>query len=163
MKIAQIVCVFPPYRGGIGNSVYNISKVLSDLGHEVTVLTPDYNHVGLGDTNSDSYLRSENKIFVKRLKPIFKIGNGAVMPQLFFKLNGYDIVHLHYPFYGAVKSVLLRKIFSGKKMKLVLHYHMDSRAKGFKGFIFCLYKIIFLPILARLAKVITCASLDYIK
>ena len=28
MKIAQIVCVFPPYRGGIGNSVYNISKVL---------------------------------------------------------------------------------------------------------------------------------------
>ena len=42
MKIAQIICAFPPYKGGMGNVVYNFSKYLADLGHEITVLTPDY-------------------------------------------------------------------------------------------------------------------------
>jgi len=40
---------------------------------------------------------------------------------------------------------------------------MDTRAAGLKGFIFYLYKISFLPLLARSAEIITCASLDYIK
>lgn len=163
MKIAQIVCIFPPYRGGIGNSVYNISDTLSSLGHEVTVLTPDYNHADEEDRKSDQLVGPENKFIIRRLRPIFKIGNGAFIPQLFFKLNSFDIIHLHYPFYGAVKAVLLKKLLAGKKMKLVLHYHMDSRARGLKGFIFYLYRILFLPILARSAKIITCASLDYIK
>lgn len=163
MKIAQIVCTFPPYRGGIGNSVYNISDVLSDLGHEVTVFTPNYDCPDDKNEFTDQLAGPEDKFTIRRLKPVVKFGNGAFIPQLFFKLNGFDIVHLHYPFYGALKAVLLKKLLSGKKMKLILHYHMDNQAAGFKGFIFYLYKILFLPILARAAKIITCASLDYIK
>jgi glycosyltransferase involved in cell wall biosynthesis len=163
MKIAQIACVFPPYRGGIGNSVYNISRSLADLGHEVSVFTPDYSYSEQTGGTPDWLAGPASKFIVQRLKPVFKAGNGALMPQLFFKLGGFDIIHLHYPFYGAVKAVLLRKLLSGRRMKLVLHYHMDSRAKGLKGFIFCLYRIFCLPILARSAKIITCASLDYIK
>lgn len=196
MKIVQIVCVFPPYRGGIGNSVYNIARTLAGFGHEITVFTPDYDGrkknkfdapltapksqfipylsedsvvSGRGFNRkifSERDIRSRQKgagFIIRRLKPIIKIGNGALLPQLFFKLNGFDVVHLHYPFYGAVGAVLLRKLWSGKKMNLILHYHMDSRAKGLKGLIFYLYRILFLPICARLARVITCASLDYIK
>ena len=163
MKIAQIVCVFPPYRGGIGNSVYNIAGILSDLGHEVTVFTPNYNRAGEENLNDSAFEVSARKFITRRLKPLIKIGNGALVPQLFFKLSGFDIVHLHYPFYGAVKAVLIRKLLSGKKMKLILHYHMDNRAKGLKGFIFYVYRILFLPLLARCARIITCASLDYIK
>ncbi|MDO8668390.1 MAG: glycosyltransferase family 4 protein [bacterium] len=163
MKIAQIVCTFPPYRGGIGNSVYNISDVLSDLGHEVTVFTPEYAYADEENKFADQLTEAEGKFTIRRLKPIFKFGNGAFIPQLFFKLNDFDIVHLHYPFYGALKAVLFRKLLSGKKMKLMLHYHMDNKAEGFKGFIFCLYKALLLPILVRAANIITCASLDYIK
>lgn len=163
MRIAQIVCTFPPYRGGIGNSVYNISDILSDLGHEVTVFTPEYDYPDEESKLADPSAETESKFTVRRLKPIFKFGNGAFIPQLFFKLNDFDIIHLHYPFYGALKAVLLKKLLSGKKMKLILHYHMDNRAEGFKGFIFYLYKILFLPLLARAAKIITCVSLDYIK
>ncbi|MDD4271949.1 MAG: glycosyltransferase family 4 protein [Patescibacteria group bacterium] len=158
MKIAQIVCTFPPYRGGIGNSVYNISENLAGLGYEVTVFTPDYNY-----KKGDEFNRPEGKFIVERLKPWFKYGNAAFVPQLFWKLRDFDIVHLHYPFYGAIKPVLLAKLFSGSKMKLMLHYHMDSRAKGFKGAVFSLYNILILPFLARTAKIITCASLDYVK
>lgn len=159
MKIAQIVCTFPPYRGGIGNSVYNISNSLSDLGHEVTVFTPDYNY----QDQVDEFTQHEGKFKIERLKPLFKFGNAAMVPQLFWKLNDFDIVHLHYPFYGALKPILLIKLLSGSKMKLILHYHMDSRAEGFKGAVFYLYNILILPFLARAAKIITCASLDYLK
>ncbi|KKS34969.1 MAG: Glycosyltransferase (Modular protein) [Parcubacteria group bacterium GW2011_GWC2_42_12] len=163
MRIAQIVCTFPPYRGGIGNSVYNISDRLADLGHEVTVFTPAYNYSDGASQFADQPVDTEGKFTVERLRSIVKFGNGALIPQLFFKLNNFDIVHLHYPCYGALKAVLLRKLWSGKRMKLVLHYHMDNQATGFKGFIFYLYKIFILPIFVRAAKIITCASLDYIK
>ena len=163
MRIAQIVCTFPPYRGGIGNSVYNISDRLADLGHEVTVFTPAYNYSDGASQFADQPVDTEGKFTVERLRSIVKFGNGALIPQLFFKLNNFDIVHLHYPCYGALKAVLLRKLWSGKRMKLVLHYHMDNQATGFKGFIFYLYKIFILPIFVRAAKIITCASLDYVK
>lgn len=163
MKIAQIVCTFPPYRGGIGNSAYNISDALSDLGHEVTVFTPEYDYPDEENKLTDQLTETEGKFTIRRLRPVFKFGNAAFIPQLFFKLNGFDIIHLHYPFYGAFETVLLKKLLSGKKMKLVMHYHMDNKAEGLKGFIFYLYKILFLPILARVTQIITCVSLDYIK
>lgn len=159
MKIAQITCTFPPYRGGIGNSVYNISERLADLGYEVTVFTPNYNY----KKNEDEFDRHEGKFALERLRPLFKYGNAAFIPQLFYKLKNFDIVHLHYPFYGALIPVLLAKLLSGCKMKLILHYHMDSSAQGFKGAIFRLYTFLVLPLLIKAAKVITCASLDYIK
>lgn len=158
MKIAQIVCTFPPYRGGIGNSVCNISENLSDIGHEVVVFTPDYNYYSENDFHNH-----EGKFTIERIKPLFKYGNGAFIPKLFWKLNNFDVIHLHYPFYGALKVVLLKKLLSGNKMKLVVHYHMDSRAGGLKGAIFCLYNILILPLMARAAKIITCSSIDYVK
>jgi len=158
MKIAQITCTFPPYRGGIGNSVYNMSESLTELGHEVTVFTPDYSY-----KMEDEYNRRENKFKIERLKPLFKYGNAAFIPQIFYKLKDFDIVHLHYPFYGAVKPVLLVKLLLGREMKLILHYHMDSRAEGFRGAVFYLYNILILPFLARAAEIITCASLDYVR
>ncbi len=158
MKIAQIVCTFPPYRGGIGNSVYNIAESLADLEHEVTVFTPDY-----GRAEQAEFSQPEVKFEVRRLKPLFKYGNAALIPQLFFKLKDFDIIHLHYPFYGAVKPVMLRKILLGRKLKLILHYHMDSRSSGLKGIFFNLYSRLVLPMLVRLASLITCASIDYVK
>ena len=158
MKIAQITCIFPPYQGGIGNSVYNISECLADLGHEVTVFTPNY-----GYKIEEEVYQHEGKYRVERLKPLFKYGNAAIVPQLFWKLKNFDIVHLHYPFYGALGPVLLVKLLLGRKMNFILHYHMDSSAKGFKGAVFYLYNILILPFLVRAAKIITCASLDYVK
>lgn len=163
MRIAQIVCTFPPYRGGIGNSVYNISDRLADLGHEVTVFTPAYDYPDAENKFTDQSIDTEGKFTVRRLRPLIRFGNGALVPQLFFKLRNFDIVHFHYPCYGALKAVLLRKLLLGRKMKLILHYHMDNQASGLKGFIFYLYKILVLPIIVRAAKIITCASLDYIK
>jgi len=200
MKIAQIVCTFPPYKGGIGNSAYQFAGVLAKQGHEATVFTPDYTSPLTPLLNRRREFAGENKeqevdpvrkvspvggfrpqtatdfsspricqrffsngVKIVRLKPLLKYGNAAFLPQLLWKLKGFDIVHLHYPFYGAAEIVILRKILFSRKMNLVVHYHMDSVAKGIKGFIFKLYQWFVLPILASQAKLITCASLDYVK
>ena len=147
MKIAQIVCTFPPYKGGMGNSVYSISEVLANNGHEVTVFTINYNI-------SPDYVEKKPKFIIKRLNSIIKIGNAAILPQLFWQLKGFDIIHLHYPFYGAVLPVIMRKIFFPFSTKLLLHYHMDTKANGIKSFIFKIYKLILLPILIRLSSCI---------
>jgi len=159
MKIAQVICIFPPHFGGMGNSVYYFTQALVAQGHEVTVFTPSY-----GKKNNLVTPNNEQAKFkIKRLRPLFSYGNAAILPQLFWKLDGFDIIHLHYPFYGSAEIILLKKIFSGKKMKLAIHYHMDNKAPGVKGFIFNLYRLFFLPLLVRAAKIITCASLDYVK
>lgn len=160
MKIAQIICTFPPYKGGMGNVVYTFSNGLADLGYDVTVLTPDYSTKNNKNNFSDD---SKLNFKILRLKPLFKYGNAGFVPQLLWKLNNYDIVHLHYPFFGAMEVVILLKIFFRKKIKLIVHYHMDAKAQGFKGLIFKLSNLLILPILLRQAEIITCASLDYIK
>lgn len=160
MKIAQIICTFPPYKGGMGNVAYNFSKGLADLGHDVSVFTPDYSI----KNNEDNFFNDSKLNFkIVRLKPFFKYGNAAFIPQLFWKLDDYDIVHLHYPFFGATKIIILLKLFFRKKFKLIVHYHMDANAHGFKGLIFKLSNFLILPILLWQAQIITCASFDYIK
>ncbi|MEA3463646.1 MAG: glycosyltransferase family 4 protein [Patescibacteria group bacterium] len=156
MKIAQVVCSFPPYKSGIGNSVYQFAKVMAKSEYDVTVFAPDYSDVLQQEEIKDGF-----KII--RLKSILKYGNAAFLPQLLWRLRKFDIIHLHYPFYGAAEIIALSKLLFGKKMKLVIHYHMDSAAKGIKGLVFKIYRLFVLPILLRQAKIITCASLDYVK
>src|SRR5574344_1764417 len=99
MKIASIVCTFPPYAGGIGNSAFRINKLLEDK-HEITVFTP------------------------ATIKPWLHYGLGAFIPQLFWKLNKFDYIYLHYPFFGTAEVVWFFKLFF-KRPKLIIHYHMD--------------------------------------
>jgi len=160
MKIAQIVCTFPPYRGGMGNSAYYFAKETAAAGHAVTVFTPAYRR------KPDDKRRDSDEVVnceVKRLRPLFQFGNAAFLPQLAWRLKNYDLIHLHYPFYGAMLQVLLAKLFFNRKMKLLLHYHMDSIGTGLKGLIFKLNRLLILPLLIKKADFISCASLDYVK
>lgn len=152
MRIANVICTYQPYRGGMGNSAGEIAKALAGRCHEVRIITPDYGSIG------DS---SQDGIFIERLKPFFRFGNAAFLPQIFFRLDGFDIVHLHYPFFGTACIVLLRKIFAGDKMKLVLHYHMDAVSAGLKGLIFRVIRMVLLPQLVRYSDSIVCSSFDY--
>lgn len=155
MRIAHIVCAFPPYPGGMGNSCFYLSQLSSEE-HEVTVFTPAYGKLEEKEISSA-------KFKIVRIKPWFKFGNAAFTPRLFWLLRDFEAVYLHYPAYGMAEFVLFRRLMTGKKFNLILHYHMDNTARGFKGFIFYLYRILFLPLLLRLAKVIVGASIDYLK
>lgn len=151
MKIAQITCAFPPYPGGIGNVAYHNSLELTRLGQEVVVFTPKV---------KNSKLTGENIFQIKYLTPIFRYGNAALLPQLFWSLGKFNIIHLHYPFFGAAEIVWLRKLV-GLKTKLVITYHMDVVGKGWLGWIFKFHNKFILPRIIRMADRVIVTSFDY--
>lgn len=153
MTIAQIVCVFPPYKSGMGNSAYRIAKALAAREHNVAVFTPACGCL-------PKYEKRGN-IEIIRLKPLLKRGNGAFLPQLARKLKDFDIIHLHYPFFGGAEAVWLAKMISGKKFKLVLHYHMDVAGLPAALKILSLPSLFIRKSLFKRADAIICASFDY--
>lgn len=155
MKIAQIICVFPPYKGGMGNVAYQFSRGLSELKHDVTVFTPRYNQINQGDNFNFK---------IVRMPSLFKFGNAAMLRKIGkqFEKKNFDIIHLHYPFFPTSYFVYkFKKKFPQKK--LVITYHMDAIDGGLKGLLFKLYSKILMPKILNSADVIAAASLDYIK
>lgn len=160
MKIAHIISTFPPYKGGMGNSARQFALEIARLGHDVTVFTPAC------DNKLPRHERLAPGVELLRLPILFSIGNGSVMPSVMKHLKKFDVVHLHYPFYGGAEYVMTYLVFRRlffRRPKLVVHYHMDTVSGGLKGVIFRLYRLTVLPILIRLADLVTCASSDYIK
>ena len=152
MKIAQVVCVYPPYAGGIGTSALKLQKTLSTK-YDSHVFTIRDKH---GITEDDE----KNNII--RLKSFFKLGHGAILCSLLKKLRGFDVIYFHYPFFGTGIIIWLFKILH-PEIKLIIHYHMDVRHKNI------LFKILSWPeeiirkSLFKKSEIVVSASLDYIK
>jgi glycosyltransferase involved in cell wall biosynthesis len=137
MKIAQIVCAYPPYAGGIGNSASQITRLLGGS-HEVINFHP------------------------KSLRPWLEYGHGAFLPQLLWRLRSFDYLYLHYPFFGAAEIVWLYKLLGGRA-KLIVHYHMDVKNLSLAAKILSLPSRLIRRALLKQAVIIVSASLDYIQ
>jgi len=137
MKIAQIVCAFPPYAGGIGNSAYRLEQILQTE-HEVHTFHPD------------------------NTRPLLRYGHGAFAPSLLSELKNFDLIYLHYPFFGGAEVVWLFKLLH-PKTKLIIQYHMDvAGLTPLAKILSWPANIIRTPLLKQ-ADLIVSASLDYIK
>lgn len=134
MRIAHVTPVFPP-RGGIGTVASEYAESLRALGDDVTVFTPRYG------------------------KGIVSFGNAALMPGLIWRLKGFDVIHLHYPFYGGDLFALIASVIW--KTPLVLTYHMKTKASGWLGLIFKLHRIVVEPIMFSGSIRILVSSKDY--
>lgn len=153
MKIAQVVCAFPPYRGGMGNVAYHYSLELSKMKHEVVVFTPHY---------KEREVQFQN-FKIRSLVPWLSYGKGAWLPQLFYELRGFDIIHLHYPFLGGTLPVWFLKKYYPKTNTLVLTYHMDLVGQGIMGRYFQWHTKKLMPKIIRLADKVIVTSWDYAK
>ena len=155
MKIAIIVCTFPPYKGGMGNAAWEQARQLVKLGNEIVVFTPRYKR-------EQKILEKMKGVEVRRLTPVFKYGNAGFLPQLFWKLRGFDTVFLHYPFFGGAEVVRLRKLFNCKQ-KLVIYYHMDVVLGGVLGLIVKVHTKLLMPWIIKSADKVIVSSIDYVK
>jgi glycosyltransferase involved in cell wall biosynthesis len=138
MKIAQIVCAWPPYAGGIGNSAYQIGQLLAEQ-NDVVNYTPT------------------------TVKPWLQYGHGAVLGSLLWRLRDCDYIYLHYPFFGTAEIVWLFKLLHKKSPQLIIHYHMDVKNLGLLAKILSLPSRGIRESLLNQADTIVTASLDYIK
>jgi glycosyltransferase involved in cell wall biosynthesis len=153
MKIAVVCSTFPPYRGGMGNVAYYNAWYLATQGHQVTVFTPFYKRL--------KNVKDEYPFKVVRLYPWFKYGNSGFLPQLIWRLWKFDIIHLHYPFFGGAEIIyFLDKI---KDIKLVITYHMDVVGTGILSSFFRWHTEHVLPRIIDRADKVLVTSWDYAK
>jgi len=137
MKIASIVCAWPPYAGGIANSASQISRLLRTE-HEVVDFTPS------------------------SVRPWLRYGHGSVLGSLLWRLRSFDYIYLHYPYFGTAEIVWLFKIFH-KRPKLIIHYHMDVGGLNPLARFLSWPSLLIRSALLNQAEVIVTASLDYVR
>lgn len=146
MKIAQVVNTFPPVHGGMGFVCYEYARELARRGHDVTVLVPRDARAGGG------YWTAGFSVHV--LDPLLRYGDGVLLPQLAGRLRPFDLVQVHYPFYGGAEYVYAAARRHG--VPYVLTYHMDSYGnRRLQGLIIRLYESVLLKPLLRRARRVT--------
>ncbi|PIY93737.1 MAG: hypothetical protein COY69_00075 [Candidatus Magasanikbacteria bacterium CG_4_10_14_0_8_um_filter_32_14] len=156
MKVAHIVCTYPPYYGGMGNIAFQMASYLSLFGHKIKVFTPQYS------PKTDKKELKDKQDYVQRLSAPLQYGNAAYLPTISKELDKFDLVHLHYPFFGTANLVRKWKL-KNKNKPLVVTYHMDTRGDGLKGFIFKIYTKFWMPKILGVADKILVSSFDYIE
>jgi glycosyltransferase involved in cell wall biosynthesis len=149
MKIAEVVCSFPPYQGGIGNVCYNNSLGLKKLGNKVSVFTVNYSKLNYNDPKG---------LNINRLKPLFSYGNSSFLLGL-LKIKDFDVIHLHYPFY--ISNGLIYLVSKIRKIPYVVTYHMDVVGKGWLKYFFKIHNKFIMRGIIKGADKVFVTSLDY--
>ncbi len=152
MKIAQVTATFPPYMAGTGNVAYNQARILHERGHKITVFTA---------APSGSDVKPGAFPFaVEYLPTVFRLGNAPLTPALLYKLRGFDVIHLHYPYiFGAELTLAASKRFH---IPYVLTYHNQLLQPGsWKQILFSLYNHLMEPVILRQSAAVMAVSLDH--
>ena len=151
MKIAHVTATFPPYAGGTGNVAYYNARVLASRGHDVHVFT------AMLKTSPDE--QTLDGIAVHRLKPWLRYGNAPLLPTLFSQISGFDIIHLHMPFYGGIE--LLHLLRQQRDTALIITHHQDVKLTGVANIVSTIHdRFIGLEVMSRADRVCF-TSLDY--
>ena len=100
MRIAHLTATFPPYPGGAGNTAFRFAREQAERGHHVEVFTAPRGRRAAG---------SRARVVVHRIDPVFAIGNAPLIPSL-ARVEGFDVVHLHYPFIFGSELTLLGRL-----------------------------------------------------
>jgi len=132
----------------MGSVAHTYTERLRARGHDVHVYTPRYRAV------------QYDPDYIHRVPSPIHVGNAGVVPSLFNRLKGFDIIHLHYPFFGGAEPVIVRKAVRPDQA-LVLTYHMDPIARGLKGALFEAHRRALFPWIVSRTDRILVSSREY--
>ena len=98
---------------------------------------------------------------VHRIQPVFAIGNAPLIPSI-TTIDGFDVVHIHYPFiFGAELTLLGRLTPRRRRQALLVHYKNRLVATGPRRLAFETYERTVAPLLVRAADRICVLSADH--
>ncbi len=151
LRIAHLTATFPPYPGGAGNTAYRFAKGQAERGHHVEVFT----------ASADGEAPDPGAAIVHRVEPTLAIGNAPLLPRL-ARLDGFDVVHLHYPFiFGAELTLFARLRRRRRRAALIVHYKNRLMGGGPRGALFEAYEHSVAPTLIRAADRVLVLSEDH--
>jgi glycosyltransferase involved in cell wall biosynthesis len=98
---------------------------------------------------------------VHRIDPVLAIGNAPLIPSI-ASIEGFDVVHLHYPFIFGAELLLLGRLRSARRRQaLLVHYKNRLVSGGVRGGMFGAYERTVSPLLIRAADRICVLSPDH--
>jgi glycosyltransferase involved in cell wall biosynthesis len=98
---------------------------------------------------------------VHRIKPLLAYGNAPLILRL-SRLEGFDVVHLHYPFiFGGELTLLGRLRPTARRQALLVHYKNRLVGHGPRGALFEAYEHTVAPALIRAADRVCVLSADH--
>ena len=151
LRIAHLTATFPPYPGGAGNTCYRFAKGQAERGHRVEVFTAP----------ADGEPPDPGAAVVHRIPPVVAIGNAPLIPRL-AAIDGFDVIHLHYPFiFGSELTLLGRLTRKRRRQALLVHYKNRLVAKEARRFAFEAYEHTVSPLLVSAADRICVLSPDH--
>jgi glycosyltransferase involved in cell wall biosynthesis len=151
LRIAHLTATFPPYPGGAGNTAHRFAVGQAERGHHVEVFTAP----------APGNAPPAPGVDVHRLEPAFAIGNAPLIPRL-ARLEGFDVVHVHYPFiFGSELTLLARLSKRRRAQALLVHYKNRLVGDGRRGLLFKAYEHTVAPALIRAADRVCVLSADH--
>ena len=151
LLIAHLTATFPPYPGGAGNTAFRFAREQAERGHEVEVFT----------AAAPGEPPDPGGVVVHRIEPVFAIGNAPLIPSL-ARVEGFDVLHLHYPFiFGSELTLLARLRRAARAQALLVHYKNRLVGKGPRGALFELYEHSVAPLMIRAADRVCVLSADH--
>ena len=98
---------------------------------------------------------------VHRIEPLFAIGNAPLIPSI-ARIEGFDLLHLHYPFiFGSELTLLGRLRRRQRRQALLVHYKNRLIGSGARGALFEGYEHTVAPLLVGAADRICVLSPDH--
>jgi glycosyltransferase involved in cell wall biosynthesis len=151
LRIAHLTATFPPYPGGAGNTAYRFALGQAERGHRVEVFTAP----------APGQAPDPGGALVHRIDPLLAIGNAPLIPSL-ARIEGFDVIHLHYPFiFGAELTLLGRVARRRRRQALLVHYKNRLVGRGGRGALFGTYEHTVSPLLVRAADRVCVLSADH--
>ena len=151
LRIAHLTATFPPYPGGAGNTCYRFATGQAARGHHVEVFTAP----------AEGEPPDPGGAVIHRIKPTLAIGNAPLIPSL-ARIEGFDVVHLHYPFIFGAELTLLGRLSSRRRLQaLLVHYKNRLVGKGPRRGAFAVYESTVAPLVIGAADRVCVLSADH--
>lgn len=121
MRILTALTYYRPHISGLTIYTERLAKALARRGHEVTILTSQYNH-------STPRFEVQDGVKIVRAPVLMRISKGVIMPTIGLLASrlvlSNDVVHLHLPQFDAAGIALRGRLL---KKPTVLTYHCDLK------------------------------------
>lgn len=121
MRILTALTYYRPHISGLTIYTERLAKALVNLGHDVTILTSQFDP-------QTPYEERRDGVRIVRVPVLFRISKGVIMPTIGIHatklVKDNDVVHLHLPQFDAAGIALRGRIY---KKPTVLTYHCDLK------------------------------------
>ena len=119
MRILNTLYYYRPHFSGLTVYTERLARALVSHGHQVTVLTSQYER-------SLQLVETIDGVDVRRVPVAFNVSKGPIMPTFLYRaarlIPEHDVLHLHVPQLEAAPLSLLGRAFG---VPVVLTYHCD--------------------------------------